>query len=247
MLLEVFGLKVSVGNLKVLENISLSVDKGKLHALMGPNGSGKTTLAKALLGHPDYKIISGRIMFEGEDITSLPPHERSRRGIFLFFQEPVEVPGIRLSTFLIALYNRRRGYKDLTKVSDPKIISVMKELVNEVGLKQEHLLRELNMGASGGEKKRIELLQLLLFRPKLAILDEPDSGMDVDGVRMVAEFIERLVKEGTGVILITHYARLFNYIKPHKVSVLQRGYIVETGGPEIAERIEREGYAVFEG
>ncbi len=244
-LLEIRGLHVEVDGKRVLKGVNLKVERGEVYVIMGPNGSGKTSLAMAIMGHPSYKVVEGDIVFKGESIASLPVEERGLRGIFLGFQNPVEVPGVRLSTLVIASYNKRRGLEDLTKPSDPRLLQRMMRVAEDVGLAREHLYREVNIGFSGGERKRAEILQLLLLEPELTILDEPDSGLDVDGVWMVAKIIDALRKKGRSVLLITHYARVLSYVKPDKVAVLVDGRIVDRGGAELAEIVEREGYSRY--
>ncbi len=246
-MLTVAGLHVKVGELTILRDISLAVRPGTLHAVMGPNGSGKSTLAYTIMGHPRYTVARGDIRLNGESILGLSPEERSLKGIFLGLQEPPSIPGLRLSTFLLAILNKRRGAEDLTEVKDPRILRKINEAAKIVGLPKEYLYREVNVGFSGGEKKRNELLQVLLTDPKVVILDEPDSGMDVDGVRKVAQLVAELKDKGKAVVLITHYARIFSHVEPDEVSVLYKGVVAARGGPELAYKIEREGYGFLTG
>ena len=229
----------------ILYNVSLTVEPGEVHAIMGPNGSGKTSLLYSIMGHPRYVILKGQVLLDGEDITGLPPEERSLKGLMLSFQHPVEVEGVRLSTLLIAAWNKRRGEADLLKIGDARMLRDMRQLASRVGLKPEFLRRDVNVGFSGGERKRSELFQALFLRPKYMLLDEPDTGLDIDGVKLIAENISRIAEDGVGILLVTHYARILNYVRPDKVSVIVNGRIVDTGGPELAERIDREGYKSY--
>lgn len=247
-MLEVKKLSIGVKADKiknVLYNVSLSVAPGEVHAIMGPNGSGKTSLLYGIMGHPRYIVQSGRVLLDGEDITHLSPEEKSLRGIFISFQYPVEVFGVRLSTLLIAARNKRMGETDLLKIGDARMIREMRHLASRIGLKPEFLRRDVNVGFSGGERKRSELLQALYLKPRYMLLDEPDTGLDVDSVKVIAEHISSAVEEGVGVLIVTHYARILNYVKPDKVSVIVNGRIVDSGGPELAGVIDREGYKKY--
>mgnify|MGYP000436246779 CR=1 FL=1 len=244
--LKIENLSVAVDNKVILRNISISVKSGEIIVIMGPNGSGKTTLAYTIMGHPEYKIINGRIIFNGRDITDLPPYERSLMGIFLAFQNPVEAKGIRLYTLINAMINKKNGERDLTRVKDPRLIARVMKVARELGLSSSHLQRELNVGFSGGEKKRAEVLQAIFADPQIIIFDEPDSGLDVDGVKIIAERIKELAKQGKGIIIITHYARLLKYLKPDRVFVLVNGRVLAEGDASLAERIEESGYESLE-
>ncbi len=244
--LKVENLTVSIENKVVLRDVSFELQRGEILSIMGPNGSGKTSLALTIMGHPRYRVISGRILIDEEDITNLPPDERSLRGLFLAFQNPVEVRGIRLSTLIFSALNKRRGEKNLLK-SDPQIIPLLMKNLRDVGLSNEHLQREVNLGFSGGEKKRSELLQALMLKPKFLILDEPDSGLDVDGIKITAEKIKELASQGTGIIIITHYARLLKYLSPREIIVIRDGKIVTRGGSELSYLIEEKGYEALNG
>lgn len=239
--LMVENLSVAIQNKIILRDVSFGLKSGEIISIMGPNGSGKTSLALAIMGHPKYEIISGKILLNDEEITHLPPNERSLRGLFLAFQNPIEVKGIRLSTLIFSAINKRREERNLLK-SDPKIIPLLMQNLREVGLSTDHLNREVNLGFSGGEKKRAELLQALMLKPKFLILDEPDSGLDVDGIKMIARKIKELASQGTGVIIITHYARLLKYLSPKKIIVIRNGKIIASGGPELSYLIEERGY-----
>ncbi len=243
--LIVDSITVDVHGKRVLRGVSLKVNYGEIHAIMGPNGSGKSTLAYTIMGREGYEVVDGDIILDGESIRDLPPHERALKGIFLAFQEPPQIQGVRFSTFLIAVINKRLGSDDLSRLKDPRKLRELYKILEEVGLPRDILNRELYVGFSGGEKKRSEMAQALLLDPKIVILDEPDSGLDVDGVRKVAEIIRELREKGKGVLLITHYARLFEYVNPDKVTVLVDGRVVASGGPELAREIEQKGYSAF--
>ena len=241
--LRVENLRVKVGKREVLQGVTLEVRPGEIHALMGPNGSGKSTLAYAIMGREAYEIVEGRIILDGDDITELPTHERALKGLFLALQEPPAIPGVRMSSFLIAVKNKRDGYDDdLFRLRDPRFLRRLRELLNTVGLRPDILQREVNKGFSGGEKKRSELLQALIFEPRILILDEPDSGLDVDGVRTVARILRSVADQGRGILLITHYTRMFSHLKPDRVSVLYGGRIVASGGMELAAKVDELGY-----
>ena len=242
--LRVEDLHVRVGGKEILKGINLEVKYGEVHAVMGPNGSGKSTLAYTIMGREGYEVVKGDILLDGASIKDLDPDERALKGIFLGFQEPPSIQGVRFSTFLIAAMNKKMGSEDLTTLKDPKKLREIYRLVEEVGLDRSVLTRELYVGFSGGEKKRAEMLQALLLDPKVIILDEPDSGLDVDGVRKVAEIINELREKGKAILVITHYARLLNYVEPEKVTVLIDGRVVASDGPELARRIEEKGYQV---
>ncbi|MGY4707345.1 Fe-S cluster assembly ATPase SufC [Candidatus Bipolaricaulota sp. J31] len=233
-ILEVADLVVSVGGKRILNGVTLSLEEGKVYALMGPNGSGKSTLAFAIAGHPDYVVESGRILLAGEDITGLPAYERARRGLFLGFQYPPEVEGVKLQEFLrLAAANCQEPFCEFQKLYRDALKYLDMEDLGD---------RELNVGFSGGEKKRSELLQMRVLRPKVALLDEPDSGVDVDALRLIASGIEDAARSGTAVLLITHYPRILEHLPPAKVFVLDEGRIVREDGPELAWEIERAGY-----
>ncbi|NPA98659.1 MAG: Fe-S cluster assembly ATPase SufC [Crenarchaeota archaeon] len=241
MALRTIDLHVSVGDKEILHGINIEIHPGELRVIMGPNGSGKTSLAMALMGHSSYKVTKGRIILDGEDITSLPPHERALRGLFLVFQNPVEIPGVRLEEILKLSIKKRLGGKEC-----PDIRERIESEAKMIGLTKEHLERGVNVGFSGGEKKRGEILQAKILRPKYVIMDEPDSGLDVDGIRIVADVIKELVSTGRSVLLITHYPRVLEYVEPDHVYVLYKGRIVAEGGMELVERINREGFKWIE-
>jgi len=240
--LAVEDLHVNVDGREVLRGVTLRVPYGTIHTVMGPNGSGKSTLAYTIMGREAYTVTRGDILLDGRSILSLPTEERALEGLFLAFQEPPAIPGVRFSTFLIAALNKRLGGEDLTMLKDPGRVREIYRLLEELGLPRDILGRELYVGFSGGEKKRAEILQALLLDPKVVILDEPDSGLDVDGVRKVAEIIRGLRERGKAVLLITHYARLLEYVEPDNVTVLADGRVAATGGPELARLVEEQGY-----
>ncbi|MGC8969212.1 MAG: Fe-S cluster assembly ATPase SufC [Conexivisphaera sp.] len=251
-MLEIDGISVDVigddQGRRVLEDVTLSVRPGEVHALMGPNGSGKSSLLYAIAGHPKYRLAAGRVSMDGEDISSLPPEDRSLRGLLLGFQNPVEVPGVRLSSLLLVSRNKRAGGgRNLLEVRDPKFISSMRDVARSLGLDPEFLNRDVNVGFSGGERKRAELLQAVLLRPRYLMLDEPDSGLDVDGVRTVAQAINDLASAGSGVLLVTHYTRILRYVVPNEVTLLIDGRVAGHGGPELADEVDRNGYASLRG
>ncbi len=236
---EIKNIHVECEGKEILKGVTLTINAGEVHALMGPNGSGKSTLSFAIAGHPKYKITSGDIMLNGKSILGLPVHERARLGLFLGFQYPQEISGISISGFL------RTALASSGK-SAPAVLDfykLLKEKANVLGLSDEILKRGLNNGFSGGEKKRSEILQLSILKPKLAILDEPDSGMDVDGLKYIAEGIKQSAADGAGILLVTHYNRILSQVHPGFVHVLVDGKIVQSGGPELAVEIESQGYA----
>ncbi len=240
--LRVEDLYVEVTGIEILKGVSLEVKKGEVIALMGPNGSGKSTLSFALMGHPKYKITKGKIFLNGEDITEASPDERARKGLFLSFQYPHEISGITLSNFLRSAVNA----KSEKKVNVMEFRKSLKLKMKELEVPEKFADRYLNEGFSGGEKKRSEILQLSVLQPKIAILDETDSGLDIDSLRIVAEGVNK-VKKDMGVIVITHYQRLLNYITPDKILILHKGKIVKTGGKELALELEASGYKGFTG
>jgi len=242
-MLEVKGIKAKIQEKIVLKGVDLSLEKGEILALMGPNGSGKTSLAYVLMGHPKYEVIEGKILLDGDDITEEETHVRSIKGLFLAFQTPPEIPGVKLSNLLLAAYNKRKGVEgDLLKLVDTRFVSQTQKLVQMVGLPKDMLYREVNIGFSGGEKKRSEFLQAQVLDPNYIILDEPDSGLDADGLKMVGAMIAEMREKGKGVLLITHYTRIFKHVKPDKVMIMINGKIVAKDGVELAEKIDSIGY-----
>ncbi|WP_324736645.1 Fe-S cluster assembly ATPase SufC [Thermococcus sp. SY098] len=239
-MLKVEDLHVKVMDKEILRGITLSIGEGELHVVMGPNGSGKSTLALTIAGHPRYKVSSGRIIFAGRDITEMKPEERARNGIFLSFQHPVEVEGVKVLQFL------QRVLKNLRGVDEVEAYEIIFNAVEELGFDSSILSRELNVGFSGGERKKLEMLQAYLVRPKLLILDEPDSGVDVDSLKVIAGIIAKLHSEGTAILLITHYGRILEYLNPQRVHVLKEGRLVVSGGMELVKLIEEKGFAAVE-
>ena len=241
--LEIQNLHVSVEGKPILKGLSLSVRKGEIHAIMGPNGSGKSTLANALLGHPKYEVTEGKIFYQGEDILELSADERARKGLFLAFQYPTAIPGVSVANFLRMALTARRKEQGMEKPLPPKEFrALMKEKMALLKMDESFAGRYINDGFSGGEKKRAEILQMAVLRPEIAILDETDSGLDIDALRIVSEGVNALAGPELGVLLITHYQRILNYIKPHFVHVLVDGRIVKSGGPELAHELEAQGY-----
>jgi Fe-S cluster assembly ATP-binding protein len=246
--LEIRDLHVNVGDQEILKGVSLTVKKGEIHALMGPNGSGKSTLAYALMGHPKYEITAGDVLFKGESVLEMEPDERSRAGMFLAFQYPVAIPGVSVANFLRTALNARLSKEENGNGGGPKGISIpqfrkmLKEKMALLEMDPSFAGRYLNEGFSGGEKKRAEILQMAMLEPEIAILDETDSGLDIDALRIVANGVNTLSGPDMGVLVITHYQRLLNYIKPHVVHVMIGGRVVESGGPELALHLEEKGY-----
>lgn len=242
--LVINDLRVNVEDNEILKGLNLKVKQGETHALMGPNGSGKSTLAYTLMGHPGYKVTSGEIVFQGENILEFKPDERARLGLFLAFQYPVAIPGVTLANFLRTAINARRKAEDPDDkgIPIPEFRKLLKEKMDF--LKMDHIFagRYLNDGFSGGEKKRAEILQLATLEPKIAILDETDSGLDIDALRTVAEGVNALSGPDLGVLVITHYQRILDYIKPDFVHIMYDGQVVESGGPELALQLEEQGY-----
>ncbi|MDI9635277.1 Fe-S cluster assembly ATPase SufC [Anaerolineae bacterium CFX9] len=242
--LEIRNLHVSVEDKPILRGVNLTVKQGEVHALMGPNGSGKSTLANVLLGNPAYEVTAGQIIFEGQDLLEMEADERSRAGLFLAFQYPVSIPGVTLANFLRLAINARMKAED----KDSKGISVsdfrrlMKAKMDALQMDHSFAGRYLNEGFSGGEKKRAEILQMAVLQPKIAILDETDSGLDIDALRVVSEGVNALKGPDLGVLVITHYQRILNYIQPEYVHVMYQGQIVESGGPDLALKLEETGY-----
>jgi Fe-S cluster assembly ATP-binding protein len=245
-MLEIKNLHVEVDGKPILNGLDLTVEKGSTHAIMGPNGSGKSTLAHVLAGKADYQVTEGRVLFDGEDILALAPDERAARGIFLAFQYPLEIPGVATMTFLRTALNSQRKKRGEEELSTPDFLKRVREVAGKLGIDQEMLRRPVNVGFSGGEKKRNEIMQMALLAPRLCVLDETDSGLDIDALKIVAEGVNRLRAPERAFVVITHYQRLLNYIVPDVVHVLARGRIARTGGKEIALELEAEGYAQYQ-
>ena len=239
--LKIENLHVNVEDKEILKGINLTIKKGEIHALMGPNGSGKSTLSFALMGHPKYKITKGKVTLNGKNLLDMKVNERAKAGLFLSFQYPSEIQGVSLANFLRTAYNEVKGIKI-------NVMDFMKKLYEKMALlkmNKDFAKRHVNVGFSGGEKKRTEMLQMAILEPKYAILDETDSGLDIDALKIVAESVKKLVGPNLGVLIITHYQRILHHIKPDKVHILMEGKIVKSGSHELAEEIEKSGYKIL--
>jgi Fe-S cluster assembly ATP-binding protein len=245
-LLEVKHLHVEVDGNKILNGLELSVGKGSVHAIMGPNGSGKSTLAHVLAGKQDYVVTQGEVLLDGDDILALDPHERAAKGLFLAFQYPLEIPGVATMTFLRTAMNAQRKQRGEPEISTPDFLKRVRQVAGKLGIDQDMLRRGVNVGFSGGEKKRNEILQMAVLEPRLCVLDETDSGLDIDALKVVAEGVNHLRAPERSFVVITHYQRLLNYIVPDVVHVLSKGRIVRTGGKELALELEASGYAQYQ-
>jgi len=241
-MLDIKDLQATVEDKAVLKGLNLQVKAGEIHAIMGPNGAGKSTLAKVLAGHPSYEVTGGTVTFQGKDIAESSPEERSLNGLFMSFQYPVEIPGVTNMQFLHSAFNAKQTACGKDELSRQAFETLVKEKSALIGLKTEFLERNVNEGFSGGEKKRNEILQMALLDPSLAILDETDSGLDIDALRIVADGINQLMTNEKGLILITHYERLLEYVKPHYIHVMVEGKIVRSGTGELAAELEKSGY-----
>ena len=241
-MLEIKDLHASINGKEILKGINLLVKAGEVHAIMGPNGSGKSTLSSVLVGNPAFTVTEGEVTFNGKDLLALSPEDRSHEGIFLSFQYPVEIPGVSMVNFMRAAVNAHREYKGLPPVSATDFLKLMREKRAIVELDNKLASRSVNEGFSGGEKKRNEIFQMAMLEPKLSILDETDSGLDIDALRIVASGVNKLKRADNATIVITHYQRLLDYIKPDIVHVLYKGRIVKTAGPELALELEERGY-----
>jgi Fe-S cluster assembly ATP-binding protein len=245
-MLEVKDLHVNVAGRDILKGLDLTVNRGEVHAIMGPNGSGKSTLAHVLAGKSGYEVTSGNILLDGVDLLELSPDERAARGLFLAFQYPLEIPGVATYTFLRTALNAQRKKRGEPELLMPEFMKRVREAASKLGVDQEMLRRPVNVGFSGGEKKRNEILQMALLEPRLAVLDETDSGLDIDALKIVADGVNRLRSPDRAMIIITHYQRLLNHIVPEIVHVLSRGRIVRTGGSDLAIELEANGYAGYQ-
>ncbi len=245
-LLEIKNLHAEVDGKKILNGIDLTVNKGEVHAIMGPNGSGKSTLAYVLAGKPGYTVTQGQVLLDGEDLLTMQPDERAAKGVFLAFQYPLEIPGVASMTFLRTALNAQRKRRGEPELSTPEFIKKVREVAGKLGIDPEMLRRAVNVGFSGGEKKRNEILQMSLLEPRLAVLDETDSGLDIDALRTVSEGVNRLRSPERSMIVITHYQRLLDYIVPDVVHVLSKGRVVKTGGKDLALELEARGYAQYQ-
>ena len=242
-MLDIKNLQVRAEDKQILKGIDLHVNAGEVHAIMGPNGSGKSTLARVIAGHPEYQVVEGEVTFEGRDLLEMDPDERAREGIFMAFQYPVEIAGVQNQYFLKAALNAKRKHIGEPELDAMEFLQLIKEKARLLDIDQAMLSRAVNEGFSGGEKKRNEIFQMALLEPKLALLDETDSGLDIDALKIVAEGVNRYKDAGDkGVLLITHYTRILRYITPDYVHVFFDGRMVEEGGPELAEQLEAEGY-----
>ena len=245
--LEIKNLHVEIEGKKILNGLNLSIEKGQVAAIMGPNGSGKSTLAYVLAGKDNYKVTEGDVLLNGESILDMSPDERAAKGVFLAFQYPVEVPGVATMTFLRTALNSQRKARGEGEVSTPEFMKIVRDTAAKLGISQEMLRRAVNVGFSGGEKKRNEILQMAVLQPRLAVLDGTDSGLDIDALRIVADGVNALRSKERGMIVITHYQRLLNYIVPDVVHVMAKGKVVKSGGKELALELEAKGYAQFTG
>jgi Fe-S cluster assembly ATP-binding protein len=245
-LLKIKNLHAEVDGRKILQGLDLTVEKGSVHAIMGPNGSGKSTLAHVLAGKPGYEVTEGRVLLDGEDLLALDPDERAAKGLFLAFQYPLEIPGVATMTFLRTAINAQRKKRGEAELLVPEFVKRVREAAKRLDIDQDMLRRGVNVGFSGGEKKRNEVLQMALLEPRLCVLDETDSGLDIDALKVVAEGVNRLRSPERAFVVITHYQRLLDHIVPDIVHVLSRGRIVRTGGKELALELEAKGYAQYQ-
>jgi len=245
-LLEIKDLHAEIAGRKILRGLDLVVNKGEIHAIMGPNGAGKSTLSYVLAGKPGYEITGGEVRLNGEDLLAMPPNERAARGVFLAFQYPLEIPGVATLTFLRTAFNAQRKARGEEELSSPDLLKRVREIAKKLNIDAEMLRRPLNVGFSGGEKKRNETLQMALLEPQLCVLDETDSGLDIDALKVVANGVNQLRSTERGMIVITHYQRLLDYIVPDIVHVLSAGRIVRTGGKALALELESTGYAQYQ-
>ena len=241
-LLEIQNLRVSINDNEILKNLNLTVNKGEIHAIMGPNGSGKSTFSKVLAGHPAYSVLNGDIFFKGSSILDLEPEERSHLGIFLAFQYPIEIPGVSNEDFLRLAYNSKQKFYNKPEIDPIEFLTIVNEKLKLVSMSPLFLSRNVNEGFSGGEKKRNEILQMILLDSELSILDETDSGLDIDALKIISNGINNFMDESKSIILITHYQRLLDYINPTYVHVMQDGKIIKTGSAELAKELESKGY-----
>jgi len=245
-MLEVKNLHVTVDGKQILKGLDLTVNKGEVHAIMGPNGSGKSTLAYVMAGKPSYEATEGQILLDGEDVLAMPPDERAAKGLFLAFQYPLEIPGVATMTFLRTALNAQRKKRGEAELSTPEFLKLVREAAGKLEIDTDMLRRGVNVGFSGGEKKRNEILQMALLQPRLCVLDETDSGLDIDALKIVSDGVNRLRSPDRAIVVITHYQRLLDHIVPDVVHVLSAGRIVKTGGKELALELEASGYAQFQ-
>ena len=240
--LEIKDLKASINTNEILKSLNLKIYKGEIHAIMGPNGSGKSTFSKILAGHPAYEVVSGEILFNGTSILDLEPEERSHLGIFLAFQYPIEIPGVSNEDFLRLAYNSKQKFRNQPEVDPLEFLAIINEKLKLVDMSPVFLSRNVNEGFSGGEKKRNEILQMILLDSELSILDETDSGLDIDALKIISKGINTFMEKDKAIILITHYQRLLDYVKPDYVHVMQNGKIIKTGSSQLAQELESKGY-----
>ncbi len=244
-LLQIKNLHVEIDGKKILNGLDLTVEKGKVHAIMGPNGSGKSTLAYVLAGKSEYQVTEGEVLFEGENILDMQPDERAAKGLFLAFQYPIEIPGVATMTFLRTALNAQRKRRGEGEYSTPEFLKKVREAAAKLDIDPDMLKRSVNVGFSGGEKKRAEIRQMTMFEPRLAVLDETDSGLDIDALKVAANGVNRMRSPERGFLVITHYQRLLDHIVPDVVHVMSRGRIVKSGGKELAHELEAQGYAQY--
>jgi Fe-S cluster assembly ATP-binding protein len=240
--LEIRNLHAAIHGKEILKGLNLTVKAGETHAIMGPNGSGKSTLAKVLAGHPDYEVTQGEVIYQGKNLLEIDPDERAREGLFLAFQYPIEIPGVSNANFLRMAYNEKAKHEGRDELDPLEFDDLIREKMQIVEMDASFINRSVNEGFSGGEKKRNEILQMAVLEPKLAVLDETDSGLDIDAMRIVANGINKLANKNNAIVLVTHYQRLLNYIVPDFVHVLYQGLIVKSGGKELAQELEQKGY-----
>ena len=241
-ILEIKNLRAGINNSEILKNLNLTINRGEIHAIMGPNGSGKSTFSKIIAGHPTYQVLSGEILFNGQSILELEPEKRSNLGIFLAFQYPIEIPGVSNEDFLRLAYNSKQKFYNKPEIDPIEFFSLINEKLKLVNMSSSFLSRNVNEGFSGGEKKRNEILQMILLESELSILDETDSGLDIDALKVISSGINTFMDSNKAIILITHYQRLLDYIKPDFVHVMQNGKIIKTGTADLAKELETKGY-----
>jgi Fe-S cluster assembly ATP-binding protein len=241
-ILEIKNLKASINNIEILKGLNLTINEGEIHAIMGPNGSGKSTFSKVIAGHPAYQVLSGEILYKGQNIINFEPDQRSHLGIFLAFQYPIEIPGVSNEDFLRLAYNSRLKSNNEVEIDPIEFLSLITEKLKIVDMSSTFLSRNVNEGFSGGEKKRNEILQMALLNPDLAILDETDSGLDIDALKVISKGINTYMNQNKAIILITHYQRLLDYVKPDYIHVMQEGKIIKTGNSQLAKELEKKGY-----
>ena len=244
-MMKIENLHAKIGEKEILKGIDLELFKGKVHAIMGPNGAGKSTLSKTIVGHPDVEVTEGKIIYKGKNIVEMEPEERALEGIFMSFQHPVEIPGVNNAYFLRTALNAKRKHQGLKPLNAAEFLKLLKAKIKELGMKEEMIHRSLNEGFSGGEKKLNEILQMEILEPDFVILDEIDSGLDIDALKKVSEAINNMRDENRTFMIITHYRKILDYIEPDYVHVLKNGKVLKTGGLEIVDALEKEGYKIF--